>query len=289
VIRYISNRGVQFYLFMKYLLVLFLILMAIFSVEAEEIEPVHYAYANYLGSGVYRTSNQDASLLSMPFSFEVGTNGQTSYGVRLPVSVGFFDFEFADIPELELPSSVGTLTFTPGVEFKYQHSKQLRIDSYVDFGYARNFTTDRAVSVYSTGVSALYDFTIGHYDSILANRIYYAAYSGNGYEAEDSYAALQIGIDTGFPLHYEIAGIKFQPRVFATAFWYFSEVDFVNFKAQSLDDEKNITLTNSFEAGFTLKFSETLGYSWAGIDRLGLSYRYSKNISVFRLLFSFPI
>ena len=75
---------------MKYLLVLFLILMAIFSVEAEEIEPVHYAYANYLGSGVYRTSNQDASLLSMPFSFEVGTNGQTSYGVRLPVSVGFF-------------------------------------------------------------------------------------------------------------------------------------------------------------------------------------------------------
>ena len=83
--------------------------------EAKEIEPVHYAYSNYLGSGIYRTTGQDVTLLNLPFSVELGQEGQTSYSLRLPVSLGFFDFNFDDIPELELPDKVGTFTFTPGI------------------------------------------------------------------------------------------------------------------------------------------------------------------------------
>lgn len=257
--------------------------------QEDNLEPVHYAYANYLGSGIYRTSGQNASLISMPFSSELGQKGQTSFGLRLPVSIGFFDFAVADIPELELPSAVGTITFTPGIAFQYQYTKQWRIDSYLDFGYAKNFTTGRSVSVYSTGVSGLYDFTIDDYDAVWASRIYYAAFNGNGYDAKDSYAAVQTGIDIGLPFRYQIAGSEFQPRIFASAFWYFSEVDFVGLKRSTLEEQQGITLTNSFEVGFTLKFARKLGYSWAGIDTLGLSYRYNKDISAVRLLFSFPI
>ncbi|ALO34424.1 hypothetical protein CMT41_06585 [Colwellia sp. MT41] len=258
-------------------------------VNADEIEPVHYAYANYLGSGIYRTTGQNASLISMPFSYELGHKGKLSYGLRLPVSIGFFDFDFADLPNLDLPDEVGTITFTPGIAFNYQYSKNLLIESYIDVGYGRNLTTNKGVNIHSSGVSALYHFEIKKYDSIWANRIYIARYDGNGYDAQDSYAALQIGLDTGLPVQYQILGYQFQPRIFATAFWYFSEVDFFMPRTQALDEGKNISLTNSIELGFTLKFAKTLGYSWAGIDRLGLSYRYSKNFSAVRLLFSFPI
>ncbi len=72
-------------------------------VKAEDIEPVHYAYANYLGSGIYQTTGQNASLISMPFSYELGHEEKTTYSLRLPVSVGFFDFELADLPNLDLP------------------------------------------------------------------------------------------------------------------------------------------------------------------------------------------
>lgn len=96
-------------------------------------------------------------------------------------------------------------------------------------------------------------------------------------------------MDIGLPLQYQVLGYLFQPRIFATAFWYFSEVGFFIPRAKALNEEKNVTLTNSLEFGFTLKFSKTIGYSWAEIDRFGLSYRYSQNFSVFRLLFSFPI
>lgn len=262
----------------------------VLTANSEESEPVHFAYANYLGSGIYRTTGQNASLISLPFTYELGKEDKTSYGLRLPVSVGFFDFSFAeDLPNFDLPDEVGTITFTPGVNFNYQATEDWVIESYVDLGYGRNLTTNKGVTIHSAGVSAIYSFDYKKYDSIWASRSYYVRYSGNGYEAKDSYAAIQMGLDTGLPVQYSILGYQFQPRVFATVFWYLSEVDFFTPRTLKSEEDQHITLTNSLEFGVTMKFAKTIGYSWAGIDRLGLSYRYSKNLSAFRLLFSLPI
>lgn len=260
-------------------------------VKGAESEPVHFAYANYLGSGIYRTTDQNASLISLPFSYDLGEKDKLSYGLRLPVSVGFFDFSFADIPEFDLPDEVGTITFTPGVAFSYQYTEDWVIESYIDMGYGRNLTTNRGVTIFSAGVSALYSFDINEYDSIWASRTYYAQYDGKGYDAKDSYAAMQFGLDTGLPLKYSVLGYQFQPRLFATVFWYLSEVNFFTPRASvaSYEEEQHVNLTNSAEFGITMKFDKTIGYSWAGIDRLGLSYRFTKNFSALRLLFSLPI
>lgn len=261
------------------------------NLDSKEIEPVHYAYSNYLGSGIYRTTGQDVTLLNLPFSVELGHEGKTSYNLRLPVSVGFFDFNFDDIPELEFPDSVGTFTFTPGIQFNYQYTEKLVLESYLDLGYSRNITTDKNVMVYSGGISSLYSFELGKYDSIWANRVYYAGYDGHNYEASDLYAAIQIGVDTGLPLKYQLFGYHYQPRIFATAFWYFTEVDFniPSVNSQNEIERNKVTLSNSLEFGITLKFDKTIGYSWAGIERLGISYRFSENLNVVRILFSFPI
>ena len=154
---------------MKYCLFALVLLMltATSPVYAEESDIVHYAYANYLGSGVYRTTGQNASLISMPFSYELGKEDKTTYSLRLPVSVGFFDF---DLPNLDLPDEVGTITFTPGIAFNYQYTENWMIESYIDVGYGRNLTTNKGVTVTSAGVSALYHFNIKNYDSIWANR-----------------------------------------------------------------------------------------------------------------------
>ena len=272
-------------------LLILLVLMANFAVQvmAEDIEPVHFAYANYLGSGIYKTTEQNASLISMPFAYEFGQKEKTSFSLRLPISVGFFDFELTDIPSLELPNEVGTVTFTPGVAFKYQYNSAWVIESYADLGYGRNLTTKKGVTISSAGISALYHFNLNEIDSIWASRVYYANYEGNGYDAVDSFAAMQTGIDSGLPLQYQILGYRFQPRMFATVFWYFNEVDFLMPRTRAFDTGKNVTLTNSIELGVTLKFEKTIGYDWAGIERLGLSYRYSKGFNAFRLLFTFPI
>ena len=276
------------------IIVILILSLVVNTAKSEETEAVHFAYANYLGSGIYKTTGQNATLMSLPFSYELGYEDKTSYELRLPISVGFFDFDFGDF-EFDLPDEVGTVTFTPGIAFNYQYDKNWVIESYVDVGYGRNLTTSKGVSILSGGVSGLYHFDYKNYDSIWSNRIYFARYDGNGYDAQDSYAAVQIGLDAGLPVKYQVLGYKFQPRLFATAFWYFSEVNFLTLNIRNVDgvssseDPKNVTLSNSFEAGFTLKFDKKIGYSWAGIERLGLSYRFSENFSAFRLLFSFPI
>ncbi len=274
---------------LKIVIIYFLLTSFDNSVSASDIEPVHYAYANYLGSGIYRTTGQNASLVSMPFSYDLGQSNKINYQLRLPVSVGFFDFDFADLPNLELPNGIGTVTFTPGVAVNYKATKDWLLEAYLDLGYGRNLTQQRGVTVHSSGVSALYHFSMKNFDSVWANRLYYALYNGNGYNAKDSYAALQTGIDIGLPIQYQLFGVNFQPRLFMTAFWYFSEVNFLKPLTKDFTQPKHVTLTNSIEYGCTLKFAKKIGFSWAGIDRVGLSYRHSKNLSAFRLLFSMPI
>lgn len=254
-----------------------------------DIEPVHYAYSNYLGSGIYKTSGQNVTLINLPFSYQLGKVDKTTYGLRLPVSVGFFDFSFNDVPELDLPNEVGTITFTPGISFDYQVTPNLVLESYIDLGYAKNLTTDRDVIVHSAGISSLYHFDINEMDSIWSSRIYYAQYDGRKYVANDMYAAIQMGLDSGLPVKYSFMGYRFQPRLFASVFWYFSEVDFKIPVVRANNEKQNVTLTNSVELGITLKFDQVIGYSWAGIERLGISYRHSNNIDAVRLLFSFPI
>jgi hypothetical protein len=274
---------------LKLVIIYFLLTSFVNSVSANDIEPVHYAYANYLGSGIYRTTGQNASLVSMPFSYDLGHSNKISYQLRLPVSVGFFDFDFVDLPNLELPNGVGTVTFTPGVAVNYKVTEDWLLETYLDLGYGRNLTQQRGVTVHSSGVSTLYHFSMKNFDSVWANRLYYALYNGNGYNAKDSYAALQTGIDIGLPIQYQLFGVNFQPRLFMTAFWYFSEVNFLKPLTKDFTQPKHVTLTNSIEYGCTLKFAKKIGFSWAGIDRVGLSYRHSKNLSAFRLLFSMPI
>ncbi len=259
--------------------------------QAKDIEPVHYAYSNYLGSGIYHTTGQDVTLINLPFSLMLGESGDTTYSLRLPVSFGFFDFDFEDVPDLDFPDSVGTFSFTPGIQLDYQYTENLVIESYFDLGYARNLTTNRNVLVHSGGISSLYSFTINEYDSIWASRIYYAGYNGHNYDADDLYAAIHIGIETGLPVKYQLFGYTYQPRIFATAFWYFTEVDFnlLIKSTQSTEEQRKVSLSNSVEFGVTMKFDKTIGYSWAGIDTFGLSCRFSENINIVRILFSFPI
>ena len=39
------------------------------KLHAESVEPVHYAYANYLGSGIYRAAEQDILFLLVFLAF----------------------------------------------------------------------------------------------------------------------------------------------------------------------------------------------------------------------------
>jgi hypothetical protein len=63
--------------------------LIVISVKVKKIEPKHSVYTHYLGSTIYKTTRQHASLVSMPFSYKIGQKDNTSYGLRLSVSLDF--------------------------------------------------------------------------------------------------------------------------------------------------------------------------------------------------------
>ncbi|WP_165399048.1 hypothetical protein [Shewanella maritima] len=58
----------------------------------------HYAFANYLGSGLYRTSGQNAAVANVPLKFTLDEADDHLVKLRLPISLGFFDYSFDDLP-----------------------------------------------------------------------------------------------------------------------------------------------------------------------------------------------
>ena len=72
--------------------------------------------------------------------------------------VGFFNFSFDNIPDLELPDKVGTFTFTPGIQFNYQYTDNLSFRELIwILDFRETLTTDkRCISVFRGNLSSSY-------------------------------------------------------------------------------------------------------------------------------------
>ena len=242
-----------------------------------------YAFGSYLGTGVYRAAEQNATVVSIPLSFDFLKDESSQTWLRLPLSFGFFDYLAKDITDGELPSSVGTMTMTPGIEHHWRATENTRMEAYLDVGFGTNFDTDANVAILASGVSSLYDFSLAGEDSVWVSRLRFAGYSERVGKLTDQFAVLQSGVDIGLSPRWQWLNIQMQPRVFAVGYWYFNELDI------SQDAENETIVSGSYEIGATLAFSKPLGGELLGIDRIGISYRTGDGLNIWRLLFSFPI
>ncbi|ABZ77241.1 conserved hypothetical protein [Shewanella halifaxensis HAW-EB4] len=248
-----------------------------------ETDYSHYAFANYLGSGLYRTAGQNATVANIPISFDLQRSETESLVLKTPVSMGFFNFTWRDLPEGEFPSSVGTLTVTPGLEYRIKTSDTHEFQTYADLGFGTNFTNSNDVIIYSAGMSSLLDFELGDSDPVWVNRIFFAGYSTLHDGSSETYSAVQSGVDIGTNLHFQLGGVDMEPRFFAAGYWYFDRLKFTT------PFEEDVLVANSFEAGITLAFSKPIGWDLVNIDRFGISYRAGDGVEVWRLIFEFPL
>ncbi|GGP47040.1 outer membrane protein [Shewanella algicola] len=266
--------------------------MTTYYAFAEEItsEPdaSHYAFANYLGSGIYRTSGQSAAVVNIPLGFDLEESDEHLLKLRLTASLGFFDYSFNDLPGGSFPKSVGTLTLTPGIEYHWLVDDQLTLESYVDLGYGHNFSTHSHVGIYSTGLSSLYRFGSSEYSHVWVNRLYYAGYKSNQNDNTEGYSVLKTGIDLALNYDWQWDDIRVEPRMFVAGHWYFNQLKFVT------PVGKNILTSYTYEIGSTLAFSKPINFSAIGldsieIDHFGLSYQVGGGLKVWRLIFEFPL
>ncbi|WP_394495732.1 hypothetical protein [Shewanella sp. ENK2] len=60
-----------------------------YAADSNNPDVNHYAFANYIGSGIYRASGQNAAVVNIPFAFDIEESEDHVLTLRLPISLGF--------------------------------------------------------------------------------------------------------------------------------------------------------------------------------------------------------
>jgi hypothetical protein len=123
----------------------------------------NFAFASELGSGLYEVQGHTVQVYQLKPSHQLREAPQPGAppGIKLifPVTVGFFTTS-SDVLQLELPTSVGALSFEPGVQLDYWLHEDWHVYPYVKAGATFSSTTAVNALIYGIGVRSDFRFSI---------------------------------------------------------------------------------------------------------------------------------
>jgi len=252
---------------------------------AEEVEELpNYAFGAYLGNGIYSASGLDVQVYNLPLGVTLRRLEGRDYGVRLrlPVSMGFFNFKAADILESGLPDAVETLSFVPGVEFQFPVRRNWVLTPFLDAGGGRNSTGGQVTYIFGAGVRSLFVFHGEGFTFRLGNTLLYAGNRAAGEDLSSDFGSFVTGIDARHPLGFNVGGHQVDVSLYAANYLY-SNLEFRRFRVDPID------VVVQYETGVTFGTTTVPGH-WIFrlAPRLGLGYRFGDGLSVMRLVLGMP-
>lgn len=120
---------------------------------------VSYIYAAILGTGTYQIKGRRLTMLRVPFSWSKNDTETVPAKLRwlLPVVLGYDDLGSvdSDIIDALLPDNLKTLTFLPGVEYRYPVSSNWDVKPFIQAGVGRDFSIDETIYMTQLGIRSL--------------------------------------------------------------------------------------------------------------------------------------
>jgi len=280
-----------------WLFVAILYFPAILAEEAITTQQVqveqNYSYSPYLGAGIYgsRTDDRSIFVLNVPLSFDLVKYDEytfdpqeSNWGLKLntTISAGFFDYDpEQSLPELELPSGIGTLVVLPGIEYIAPITDSWRLHPFADLGVGRNFDAKTNNLIYGFGIKSYYHFDIGNFPFLLGNRLYQAGFHNRTLDVSNSFAAFETG------LNMTVVRGSMWGRETDLGLYY---MNFIFSDDLSLTDvsDKVDSLNIQNEVGFTFGASRPVEHTLIGRPRIGLGVRFDNGERLYRLFLGFP-
>ncbi len=104
----------------------------------------NYMYSAVLGSGFYKVEDATLTMVRIPFSKTLRELNADQDGVKLllPVTVGYVSLDPDDLIDKWLPTELGTLSFTPGVEYQHRVNENLLLKPFAQLGVGYDFSND---------------------------------------------------------------------------------------------------------------------------------------------------
>jgi hypothetical protein len=279
----------EFYI-KRLILFLFLFIILIpgksYSVSPEDLlsSQVNYAYANYLGTGFYTAADRTVQVYHIPFryTFRDASLDKSGLRLRLPVTIGFLDFELPDAISPNLPNKIETLTFVPGIQYIHQVNDQWSLSPFIDFGMGHDFETDNSAYVYGAGVNSLFVFKYQTFNLEIYNEFLFAGNTTEINDVRNEFSRFQTGINFQFPLKRKAWDRDSAISVYYLNYLYFNELEFLRY----LEEPIKVSVQN--EIGLTFDTSPDMKMLGIPFSRVGFGYRFGNRINVVRLVLGIP-
>ncbi len=239
-----------------------------------------FAFASQLGAGVYTVEGRAVQIYRLPFEWDLRPPTQERVGlaITLPVTLGFYSYRVQDVVTGDLPKSVDTYSFLPGLEVSRLVGAQWRVATFAEVGVATVHADTRKSLIYDGGVRARYEFRLGQAHVRYGTELLYAASQLSG-EAKDTMTRLTNGLDGRFhtPMVLRGEGVDYGP-------YALSELYLKRPTAPDSSAGPQLT-TAQWEVGVTVGTVNTAYIYRIPVPRLGIGYRFGAHLSAFRLVF----
>ena len=242
-----------------------------------------YAFAHEFGSGVYDFNGHTLQVYGLPFAWTVRDLDEAAPGVRLrlPVTLGFLDFEPKDVLETGLPTSVDSVSFVPGLELELRAGQRWRALPYVQAGASLSSRDDVESRLFGAGVRAERDFDMAPYTGLYVSQLIYSAVDyRTGELPRDDFVRWRNGVEARRSTGHLLAGRDVEWAWFAAADWY---LDPPTGPATGVEAP-----TVQLESGVVFGVRPEWRVMRIPLPRIGLSYRFAGDLSSVRLVIGAP-
>ncbi|MDY6943841.1 MAG: hypothetical protein SVU69_12625 [Pseudomonadota bacterium] len=247
-------------------------------------ELANYAFANYLGTGIYSVAGRAVQVYRLPIAVNLReeTPDRLGYKLRLPLTLGFFDFKAEDLIDEGLPDDVATVTFVPGLEAVYTALPGWEIKPFVDFGLARNLSGGEDAYLYGLGARHQYRFRWRRQDWTYGNALYFAGNRGVDSGAVDNFGAFETGLAWDLPWYVRVGKRRWAANVYLANYVYLGDLELVR---TSLDP---VTVDTLWEVGTTIGTRRVLRLWFIDMPRVGIGVRFGDDFSALRIVLGMP-
>lgn len=258
--------------------------MAQDELRASEAMLVNYAFATQLGSGVYSISGRTLQIYRLPFNYRVTEAVNDRPGVRLtlPLTLGLVDFKPQDVLETGLPENLDTLGFTPGIELDFELTPQWHLLPFAELGRAWEFDGGNDATVYSMGAHVSASSVRASIDVRFDVGATYAGVEPDGGARSDDILLLEMGIEGRRLLGLEVGGHPLDWGAYLLVDY------FANRAEVPLDQATESANRAQLEVGLTVGPRGEFRVWRIPVPRIGVGYRISEELDVWRLVFGQP-
>lgn len=261
--------------------------LSINTVSAVEDEGVYgvtnFAFSSYLGTGFYTTAGQNVFVLHLPFDHTIKEKSDTEAGwtLNLPVTLGFINFDTIDPNELpNLKNDVKTITFLPGLEYRYPVTPDWTVIPFADYGFARDLDHANNVLITGIGVKSYANFHHNKNLFTLGNRLLYARERSGDTSNDSSYSLFETG------LNYRMTSDQYFDNGALYANFYYINFYYPNDLVFFERTPHPIRVDMEHELGVTI--SNIPNFLFFKKTQLGLGVRFGNNVDVYRIVFGMP-